>query len=145
MGQYQYIKTLENKILTAMRERVNEKKYRDFNRYYLFNSNENNSRYYDYVREFEEDRARIINEMIDSISDMKIKKAIEIIEVNNIENLGELKAGIDYDYKIYSLVLEANIKDDKGEIIECTTKIPYVSEKLFYNSNGETEVILAWI
>lgn len=118
----------------------------NLNRSYLFNSNEGNSRYLDYVGEFEEDRIRIINEVVDAISDMKIEEVIEKIEVNNIEeNTYDMRAGIDFDYKVYNLEIRGEIESYTGESIKGVVKIPYVSELSKYSYNGETEVSIYWI
>ena len=72
---------------------------------------------------------------------MKVKEVIEKIDVNNIkENTYGTKAGIDFDYKFYSL----EIKWEREKIKE-VVKIPYVAEFLTYNYNSETEIILYWI
>lgn len=144
MGQY--IRIFENKIIKVIRERIDEKSYMNLNRSYLFNSNEGNSRYLDYVGEFEEDRIRIINEVVDAISDMKIEEVIEKIEVNNIEeNTYDMRAGIDFDYKVYNLEIRGEIESYTGESIKGVVKIPYVSELSKYSYNGETEVSIYWI
>lgn len=82
MGQYKG--EFENRIINNVREKLNEKNYEKLDRY-LFNFNEGNGRYQDYVRDFEEKRICIINEIVDSISDVKIEEAIEVIDVNNIK------------------------------------------------------------
>lgn len=144
MGQYKG--KFENKIINAIRERIDENGCMNLNRCYLFNANEGNSRYKDYVGEFEEDRIRIINEMVDSISDMKIEEVIEKIDVNNIKgNVYGMRAGIDFDYKVYNLEIKGEVESYTGESIKEVVKIPYVAELSRYNYNGETEVSLYWI
>lgn len=143
MGQYKG--KFENRIINNVREKLNEKNYEKLDRY-LFNFNECNGRYQDYVRDFEEKRICIINEIVDSISDVKIEEVIERIDVNNIkENTYGMRVGIDFDYKLYSLEIKGEIESYTGEKIKDVVKIPYVVEFLIYNYNGETEIMLYWI
>lgn len=144
MGQYKGM--FENRIINTIRERIDERVYMNLNRCYLFNANEGNGRYLDYVGEFEEDRIRMINEVVDAISDMKIEEVIEKIDVNNIEeNAYDMRAGIDFDYKVYNLEIRGEIESYTGESIKGVVKIPYVSELSKYSYNGETEVSISWI
>lgn len=139
MGEYKG--KFENTIINNVREKLNEKLDR-----YLFNFNEGNGRYQDYVRDFEERRVCIINEIIDSISDVKIEEAIEVIDVNNIkENTYAMREGIDFDYKLYSLEIKGEIESYTGEKIKGFVKIPYVIEFSIYYYNGEKEIMLYWI
>lgn len=141
-----YKRKFENKIIKAIRERIDEKSYMNLNRSYIFNANEGNGRYLEYVGEFEKDRIRMINEIVEAINDMKIEEVIEKIDVNNIkENTYGMRAGIDFDYKLYSLEIKGEIENYTGEKIKEVVKIPYVAEFLTYNYNGETEIMLYWI
>lgn len=143
MGQYKG--KFKNKIINNVREKLNEKNYEKLDNY-LFNFNKGNSRYQDYVRNFEEKRIGIINEIVDSISEMKIEEVVERIDVNNIkENTYGMRAGIDFDYKLYSLEIKGEIENYTGEKIKEIVMIPYVAEFLTYNYNGETEIMLYWI
>lgn len=143
MGQYKG--EFENRIINNVREKLNEKNYEKLDRY-LFNFNEGNGRYQDYVRDFEEKRICIINEIVDSISDVKIEEAIEVIDVNNIkENTYAIRAGIDFDYKLYSLEIKGKIESYTGEKIKGFVKIPYVIEFSIYYYNSEKEIMLYWI
>ena len=108
----EYKRKFENKIIKAIRERIDGKRYMNLNRSYIFNANEGNGRYLEYVGEFEEDRIRMINEIVEAINDMNIEEVIEKIDVNNIkENTYGMRAAIDFDYKLYSLEIKGEIEN----------------------------------
>lgn len=127
------INKFKDKILKRISERINEKSNWEINRYFITNYNEHEK----YVSMFEENKIKIINEIVDSLSGVKIEKIIEKVNRKSLKS----SECCEINCNVYSLEI-AGEENWKGlNNIEVT----YVTEILTDRLDGVIESTLLWI